>query len=75
MRPPLRYELRVAGRLAECWRCWFDGMQVSIQGHGETLISGCLADQAALHGVLAKIRDLNLTLVSVTLLADSNTES
>jgi hypothetical protein len=58
------YEIRVDGVLDDRWAAWFGGLQVSDDG-GETVISGLLADQPALHGLLAKIRDLGLCLISV----------
>ena len=61
---PARYEIRVAGILDSRWAAWFNGLQVS--GHGdETIIRGLLADQPALHGLLTKVRDLGLCLISV----------
>lgn len=60
------YEIRVKGHLDPHWSEWFDGLQIANEPNGEALLSGCLPDQAALHGVLAKVRDLNLQLVSVT---------
>ncbi len=59
------YEIRIQGHLAPYWSETFDGMQVTLTEGGETLLTGEVADQAALHGLLAKIRDLNLTLISV----------
>jgi hypothetical protein len=59
-----RYEIRVEGVLGAHWAAWFEGLQVT-SGEAETVISGPLADQPALHGLLAKIRDLGLCLVSV----------
>ena len=61
-----RYEIRIAGRLAPRWAAWFDGMTLTTAGDGTTVLAGPVADQAALHGVLARIRDLGLPLVSVT---------
>ncbi len=61
-----RYEIRLAGRLDAHWDAWFDGVTVSPAGDGTTIISGPVADQAALHGLLQKVRDLGLPLVSVT---------
>jgi hypothetical protein len=63
---PGRYEIRIAGRLAPRWAAWFDGMTLTTAGDGTTVLAGPVADQAALHGVLARIRDLGLPLVSVT---------
>jgi hypothetical protein len=59
------YELRVRGVLDRNWSDWFDGLQVSSDAPGQTLIAGPVVDQAALHGLLAKIRDLGLPLLSV----------
>ena len=59
------YELRVRGVLDRHWSGWFDGLQVSSDAPGQTLIAGSVADQAALHGLLAKVRDLGLPLLSV----------
>jgi hypothetical protein len=59
-----RYEIRVRGILDERWTAWFEGLQVSSDGE-ETVISGPVADQAALHGLLDRVRDLGLFLISV----------
>ena len=59
-----RYEIRVKGILDERWTAWFEDLQVSSDGE-ETVISGPVADQAALHGLLTKVRDLGLFLISV----------
>ena len=61
-----RYEIRLTGQLAGRWSTWFDGLTVSHVGDGTTLVSGHVADQAALHGLLQRVRDLGLPLVSVT---------
>ena len=63
---PEYYAIRVKGHLDPRWSEWFEGLAVTIEENGETILSGPLADQAALHGLLARIRDLNLTLISVT---------
>ncbi len=60
------YEIRVQGVLPSGWSSWFEGLEVRPAPNRETILSGPLPDQAALHGVLAKIRDLNLKLISVT---------
>jgi hypothetical protein len=60
-----RYEIRLTGHLDAHWTAWCDGMAVSHQSDGTTVISGPIADQAALHGVLQRVRDLGLPLVSV----------
>lgn len=61
----VRYEIRIEGVLDDCWSAWFDGMQVTSHTDGMTAIAGAVTDQAALHGLLAKVRDLGLPLVSV----------
>ena len=60
-----RYEIRVEGRLGAEWSSWFDSMTVQDLPDGETILRGPVADQAALHGILVKIRNLGLPLVSV----------
>jgi hypothetical protein len=60
----LRYEIRVKGILDRRWTGWFEDLHVSTDGE-ETVISGPVADQAALHGLLTKVRDLGLFLISV----------
>jgi len=64
--PPEWYEIRVEGELPGEWSSWFGGLEVRCGPHGDSILSGPLADQAALHGVLARVRDLNLKLISVT---------
>ncbi len=64
--PPEWYEICVEGELPGDWSNWFEGLEIRCGRLGESVLSGRLADQAALHGVLAKIRDLNLKLVSIT---------
>jgi hypothetical protein len=59
------YEIRVRGHLDSYWSDWFEGLSLTNLPGGEAVIFGPLADQAALHGVLERIRDLNLTLISV----------
>ena len=61
---PALYEIRIDGVLGEHWTAWFEGLQVTSEG-SQTVISGPLADQPALHGVLVKVRDLGLCLISV----------
>ena len=61
----MRYQIRVQGHLDGDWSAWFDGLTVTRLPGGETLFAGDLADQAALHGVLARVRDLGLPLLAV----------
>ena len=70
---PARYEIRVAGVLDRRWGAWFNDLQVSGQGE-ETVIFGTLADQPALHGLLTKVRDLGLCLISVRRIDTSHAE-
>jgi hypothetical protein len=62
---PARYELRVQGVLDDRWSAWFEGLRISSDQPGQTTIAGPVADQAALHGLLAKVRDLGLPLLEV----------
>jgi len=64
---PAYYQIRVKGQLERRWESWFDGLQLSID-HDTTMLEGSLADQAALYGVLLKIRDLGIPMLSVKLL-------
>ena len=63
---PAVYQLRVAGRLDQHWSAWFGGLTVTHEDDGSTSLTGTITDQAELHGLLAKIRDLGVTLISVT---------
>ncbi|MCU0485945.1 MAG: hypothetical protein MUC85_07505 [Anaerolineales bacterium] len=58
------YQIRIQGMLDASWSDWFDGFNIQIDG-GESVLQGTVIDQAALHGVLAKINDLGLTIISV----------
>lgn len=67
-RPPINlqlYQIRLKGHLDSQWAAWFDGLTVTMEEDGNTLLSGPVADQAALHGLLRKVRDLGMPLVSV----------
>ena len=61
----MHYEIRVRGVLDSGWSAWFDGLRVASNQHGQTTIAGPVADQAALHGLLVKVRDLGLELLEV----------
>lgn len=61
-----QYEIRLKGHLAGRWAAWFDALTLSRESDGTTLIAGLVVDQAALHGLLQKVRDTGLPLVSVT---------
>jgi hypothetical protein len=62
---PTMYQIKVQGSLGPQWSDWFDGFTIDAQAQGETLRTGTVADQAALHGVLAKLRDLGLPILLV----------
>jgi hypothetical protein len=62
---PTVYQIRITGRLDPSWAEWFEGLEITSDG-GETLLTGRAIDQAALHGLLRRVRDLGLPLVSVT---------
>lgn len=72
---PCIYQIRVKGLLDGGWSDFFDGLKISVQPDDETLLSGPVADQAALHGVLAKVRDLGLPLLSVERVEGENCRS
>jgi hypothetical protein len=75
MGQPLVYRIRVRGQLGPQWTAWFEGLSVAETVGGDTTLSGQLADQSALHGVLARIRDLGLELASVTLELEQGAET
>jgi len=62
---PMVYQIRVRSHLGSDWTDWFDGLTVTLQNNGDTLLTGPVVDQAALYGVLKKVRDLGMLLVSV----------
>ena len=64
-RPPVVYQIRIKGHLDSQWTDWFDGLTITLEEDGDTLVTGPVVDQAALHGLLKKVRDLGLPLVSV----------
>src|SRR5689334_3115347 len=61
----MAYEIRVKNHLDSCWQDWFEGWEITNLENGEVLLTSTTADQSALHGTLNKIRDLNLKLISV----------
>jgi len=62
---PGRYEIRLQGRLEARWAAWFDGLSLTHESDGTSVLRGPVADQAALHGLLQKVRDLGLPLIAV----------
>jgi hypothetical protein len=67
---PTIYQIRVKGHLGRQWADRFEGLSLTLEDNGETLLSGPVVDQAALHGILKKIRDLGIVLISVNSMGD-----
>ena len=72
---PGLYEIRLKGHLADRWAYWFDGLTMTLEDNGDTLLSGPVVDQAALHGLLNKVRDLGMPLISVIRVQPSQEET
>jgi len=62
---PRVYQIRIKGHLGRQWTDWFEGLTITVEDNGDTLLTGPVVDQAALHGLLRKVRDLGLPLLSV----------
>lgn len=62
---PAVYQIRIEGHLGSAWTDWFAGLSIALEDNGDTLLTGAVVDQAALHGLLNKVRDLGAVLVSV----------
>jgi hypothetical protein len=61
---PMVYQIRIEGRLGPQWADWFGGVTITLEDGGDTLLTGTVADQAALHGLLRRVRDLGMPLIS-----------
>ena len=62
---PMVYQIRIKGHLGRQWTDWFGGLTITLEDNGDTLLTGPVVDQAALHGLLRKVRDLGMPLLSV----------
>lgn len=65
MGQPIVYQIRIKGHLGRQWMNWFEGLTITLEEDGNTLLAGLVIDQAALHGILKKVRDLGIPLLSV----------
>jgi hypothetical protein len=72
---PMVYQIRIKGHLGHQWKDWFEELAITLEDNGETLLTGPVVDQAALHGLLKKVRDLGLPLLSVNHIKPNKTES
>jgi hypothetical protein len=64
---PMVYEIKIKGHLGQQWRDWFMGLSILLEEDGTTLLAGAVVDQAALHGILKKVRDLGMPLLAVNI--------
>jgi hypothetical protein len=71
---PLVYQIRIKGHLGPEWSDWFEGLTITLEDNGDTLLTGPVIDQAALHGVLRKVRDLGMLLVLAILVTPGQAE-
>ena len=69
---PLIYQIRIRGHLGQPWREWFEGLTLTLETDGNTLLTGPVVDQAALYGILKKVSDLGIPLLSVTSIGSSS---
>ena len=74
-RQPIIYQIRIQGHLGSEWTDWFGGLSITREDNGETLLSGSVVDQAVLHGLLRKVRDLGMPLLSVNRLQTGQTDA
>lgn len=63
--PPMIYQIRIMGHLGPQWAGWFEGLTITLEDNGDTVLTGTVVDQAALHGLLRRVRDLGMPLLAV----------
>jgi hypothetical protein len=68
------YEIRIKAHLDDRWAAWFEGLNIKLEDNGNTLLTGTMVDQAALHGILKKVRDIGRPLLSVTYVEPGQTD-
>ena len=71
---PMVYQIRIKGHLGRQWTDWFEGLTITLEDDGETLLTGPVVDQAALHGLLKKVRDVGMPLLAVSPMKPGQTE-
>ncbi len=72
---PMTYQIRLKGHLGSQWTDWFEGLTITLEDNGDTLLTGPVIDQAALFGLLKRVRDLGMTLVSVNFVQPSQVKT
>ena len=72
---PMVYQMRIKGHLSHQWTDWFEGLTITLEEDGNTLLTGPVIDQAALHGLLKKVRDLGIPLLSVNRVKPSQSDT
>jgi hypothetical protein len=72
---PVVYQIKIKGQLNSQWTDWFEGLKITLEENGDTVLTGPVVDQAALHGLLKKVRDLGMPLVSVSPVETGQTDA
>lgn len=72
---PMIYQIRIKGHLGRHWSDWFEGLTITLEDNGETLLTGLVLDQAALYGLLRKVRNAGMPLISVVCTSDGSSDA